>query len=153
MLIAFLNLLQVIGFSKVDYFNAIASDDIGIISSIIVKIDRSTDDSDKMAYLGALYMKKAGLIKPIKTKLELFKSGKSLLENAIAQKKNNPEYRLLRLIIQEHAPGILKYNDKIAEDTEIILSSIDVFPSDVKNAFFNYVKNSPALKRKKIPVQ
>jgi hypothetical protein len=99
----------------------------------------------KPAFVGALMMKKAGVIKGASKKLRLFKNGSNQLEAAISKDPENAEYRFLRLIIQEHAPGIVNYhNDKI-QDKEMIVSSYKKFPSELQKAVSNYSSNSKTL--------
>ena len=68
-----------------------------------------------MHFTGALLMKKAGFNAPPAIKLHLFKSGHKMLEAAIRNNPENAEFRFLRLIIQEHAPGILGYKNDIGK--------------------------------------
>jgi hypothetical protein len=62
----------------------------------------------------------------------MFKSGRSKLESAITKDKENTEYRFLRLIIQEHAPRIVKYRNELEKDSKWIQSNLIVF-----HHFFN----------------
>lgn len=50
------------------------------------------------------------------SKLSTFSDGKEALENIIEEHPNNLELRLIRLTIQENAPNIVHYNDKIETD-------------------------------------
>ncbi|HTE08720.1 MAG TPA: hypothetical protein VK628_08135 [Flavitalea sp.] len=99
----------------------------------------------KSAFVGALMMKKAGVIKGASKKLKLFKNGSNQLEAAITKDPENAEYRFLRLIIQEHAPGIVNYHNDKTQDKEMIVSSYKKFPSELQKAVSNYSSNSKTL--------
>ncbi|HMJ47969.1 MAG TPA: hypothetical protein VK498_11615 [Ferruginibacter sp.] len=101
---------------------------------------------DKEAYEGALLMKKAGLIKGAKEKLDLFKAGRLKLESSISKNNSNIEYRFLRLIIQEHAPKILKYRSDIEPDSRLIRSNFNNLPTALQRLILDYSKRSKALK-------
>lgn len=68
------------------------------------------------------------------------------MENAIKSQPNNAEYRFLRLMIQENAPKVLKYNTKIKEDIDFIKNNLSKTPAEIKTAITNYSKVSPNLK-------
>ena len=100
---------------------------------------------EKQAYEGALLMRKAGLLKKPKDKLTVFKEGATKLEAAISNDNENVEYRFLRLIIQEHAPKILKYNKQIDSDSELIKSNYKTLQPAVQQALIDYAKTSEKL--------
>jgi hypothetical protein len=102
--------------------------------------------NDKEAYEGALLMKKAGLIRKPKDRISLFKVGNQKLESAISKNNGNTEYRFLRLIIQEHAPKIVKYNSEIEEDCIIIRSNFKSLSPILQQIVFSYSKKSTVLK-------
>ncbi len=77
-----------------------------------------------LAYQGALYMKKADFVKGVKDKIKTFKKGAQILEDEIAKKPSNAEFRFLRLAVQEHAPRILKYNKNINEDKKAVIDGL-----------------------------
>lgn len=142
----FILILNVAGFSKAEYFKVIAGSDVNSMTKMVEKLEKATENTDQMAYLGALKMKKAEHLKTPKDKLELFKVGKDLLEKAILKNGSNAEYRFLRLMIQENAPKVLKYNTKVQEDAKFISSNYLSLSSDVKSAVLNYSKTSASLK-------
>ncbi len=121
--------------------------EVGDMTSMIEKLELNSNQADNMAYVGALKMRKSEFLKQAKAKLDLFKQGKLLLENAIIKNADNPEYRFLRLMIQEHAPKILKYNHQVEADTKLIIKEYDHLPPDIKDAVLNYAKTSPGLKK------
>jgi len=104
---------------------------------------------EKQAYSGALTMKKAGYVSGAGKKLRTFKAGNKDLEAAIDQDKDNAEYRFLRLMIQEHAPGILGYNDNLQADSDYIRKSFKNLHPAARQAVIDYTKtNSKYLSEK-----
>jgi len=98
------------------------------------------------AFTGALLMKKAGFNAPPAIKLRLFKSGRKMLEAAIRDNPENTEFRFLRLIIQEHAPGVLGYKNDIEKDSEFIQKSYKSLPDELQQIMASYSKKSKFLK-------
>lgn len=136
-------------FNEAKFFAAIASEDLSLVDTQITSLKKSSIKG-KDAYVGALLMKKAGLVSPIRTKLNLFKQGHAKLQRAIQNDPSNGTYRFLRLIIQENAPGILNYNDDIKEDSRYVNEVFDTLSPVVKNAALDYGKRSKALRIDKI---
>jgi len=130
---------------KSEFYDVIASSDTSKINKKISELSNLNIDS-KLAYTGALLMKKSGLVKSAAQKLNLFKEGKKKLEKAISVDQENGEYRFLRLMIQENCPPILKYNSQIQEDLKKVKSSYKSFDSILKSAVLNYSKKSKYLK-------
>jgi hypothetical protein len=97
---------------------------------------------DQQAYEGALLMKKAGLAAGAKKKLSLFKEGHKKLEPAIQKDSTKAELRFLRLMIQEHAPGILGYKNDLNRDTRYIKDNFKRLPAAVQEAVREYSKKS-----------
>lgn len=128
-----------------NYYAALSSKDTLKINSALETLQPAKTTTMK-AYAGALIMKKSGLIKSAKRKLALFNEGRTLLEEAIEIENKNAEFRFLRLIIQENCPAILKYHDKIKEDTKMVKDSYANFSSEVKKAVADYAQYSPSLK-------
>ena len=105
----------------------------------------SNSDIEKLAYEGALMMKKAGMVKSPSQKLNLFKEGHKKLEAAIAENNDNAEWHFLRLIIQEHAPAIVNYHNHIKDDAQIVKDAFNTFSPEVQAAVSSYRKHSVAL--------
>jgi hypothetical protein len=133
-------------FNEATFFAAIASEDLSLVDNQISLLKKSSI-KEKEAYVGALMMKKAGLVSPLRAKLE---QGHNKLQAAIEKDPKNGTYRFLRLIIQENAPGILNYNDDITEDSRFINQVFDTLSPVVKNAAMDYGKRSKALRIDKI---
>ncbi|MNY42804.1 hypothetical protein D3C86_1777290 [compost metagenome] len=91
-------------------------------------------------------MKAAQFQKTAKDKMNLFNSGKKLLESEIKSNDGNVEYRLLRLLIQENAPKQLKYNGNIEEDAAAVMIGYSKLKEATKTALESYAKKSESLK-------
>ncbi len=88
------------------------------------KISTSTDsDNIIIAYRGAITASMANFSKDKKEKLNLFNSGKKLLEQSIAADSSNIETRFLRFTIQSNCPKALNYNKNIRADKVYILAN------------------------------
>ena len=132
-------------FDKVAYYTVLKSGTITEINNQIALINASSL-TGKDAFIGALLMKKADLLKVPKQKLDAFKSGRIKFETAFRADTANIEYRFLRLIIQEHAPKIVKYNKEIGEDAAVIKKNYKQLSADVKKILIDYSQTSKALK-------
>ena len=134
-----------VSYDRPAFYAAMASSNIEEIDAQIAQVKNSTL-TEKEAFEGALLMKKSGLVKKPAEKLRLFKNGRSKLEASIARDKENTEYRFLRLIIQEHAPNIVKYRGELENDSQFIRSNFKNLPPVVQQAIIDYTKKSGVLK-------
>jgi len=132
-------------FSKTELFKTLEFGTQKELIALETKLGSQKSTTENQAYLGALKMKSSEFEKTPADKLKKFKSGKLQLEKSIESEPNNPEFRFLRLLIQENAPKILKYNDKIKTDAHYIKSNIDKFSKDVKATVIEYSKTSTNL--------
>lgn len=132
-------------FSKKEVYNAIKNKNNTQIESLLTQIQKS-NSLDKEAYYAASLMFHAQFLKEPKSRLEQFKKGKNLLENAILKNEAAYEYRFLRLMIQEHAPAILKYNNNIEEDIKVIKNNFTKIPENIQKCIEDYAKISKNLK-------
>ena len=101
--------------------------------------------SEKEAYEGFLLMRKAGLVSKPAEKLKLFKQGRIKMETALLNNPENAEYHFLRLIIEEKAPGIVKYRKDLEADKEIVIKTYKNMPQVVQQAIVDYSKTSKIL--------
>jgi hypothetical protein len=115
------------------------------INKHILLLEKNTKTPKDNAYLGALYMRSSNFEKDTKVKVALFKKGATLLETEIKKEPTNVEFRFIRLMIQENAPQILKYNTAIAEDKKIILSKYQQLSKELKQHILTYSKLSKNL--------
>jgi hypothetical protein len=111
-----------------------------------INIIKGSSIIEKEAYEGTLLMKRSGLFAKAKDKLNTFKSGRSKLESSIAKESNNTEYRFLRLIIQEHAPKIVKYRNELEKDSKWIRSNYNNLSPFLQQLIIDYSKESKVLK-------
>ncbi len=127
------------------YYQAMRLDKKDLVNQQLKKL-KSAPLETRQAFEGALIMKKAGLGGNPVQKLNLFKQGHTELEAAIKRDPTNVEFRFLRLMIQENAPGMLGYKDKLTTDSEYIKKSYKTLPDDVQRAIEDYSKKSKILK-------
>ena len=132
-------------FDKSAFYAAMASDNMEAINNQLT-IVKTSSINEKEAYEGAMLMKKAGLVTSAKEKINLFKAGRIKLEAAIKKNKENAEFSFLRLIIQEHAPKIVNYDDNIKIDVAAIRSNYKTLHPVVQQAISDYSKKSKNLK-------
>jgi hypothetical protein len=100
----------------------------------------------KNALQGALLMKRAGFRTSPIDKLHDFRKGATLLEAAISADSINTEYRFLRLVIQENAPGIVNYRSDLDRDNMFIHLHFQELSPVVQQAVRDYSKHSKVLK-------
>jgi len=127
------------------YYKAMQGDNKELVNAQLSELNGGSE-TVRDAFIGAMTMKKAGLGGSPITKLHLFKVGHKMLEAAIIKDPNNAEFRFLRLMIQEHAPGILGYKNEINTDSEYIKKMYKTLPDDVQHAITDYSKKSKYLK-------
>jgi hypothetical protein len=147
--IFFISVLQAnsqhIGIEKSAYYTVLASGNAAAIDEQLSMV-KEADIDEKNAYEGTLLMKKAQLAGKSKDKLNLFKAGRSKLESSISTHKENTEYRFLRLIIQEHAPKIVKYRNNLEEDSKLIRANFKSLSQVLQQIISGYSKKSSVLK-------
>lgn len=137
--------LVLVSFSKSSFFETIKTKNKVEIAALEKEIGNQKIDNTQQAYLGTIKMTSSDFEKTPAEKLKKFKEGKALLEKSISAEPTNPEFRFLRLIIQENAPKMLKYNQNIAEDAKFIQQNSSKLPKEVKTAATNYSKTSSNL--------
>ena len=95
-----------------------------------------------LAYQGASIAMQAKFETERKTKKTLFIEGVKNLEKAVQTAPKDVEIRLIRLIIQENTPKILKYKSNIEEDKKMIVSNYSSQSAVVKKEISTYAKRS-----------
>ena len=133
------------GIDRAVFYKVLASGNAAEIEAQLTIVRESTVN-EKNAYEGTLLMKKAQVVGKPKDKLSFFKAGRSKLETSISADKDNTEYRFLRLIIQEHAPKIVKYRKNLDEDIELIRSKFKNLTPEIQQIITDYSKKSSILK-------
>lgn len=137
--------IKSLAFDKSAFYAALASDNMETLNSQLAVV-KTSSFNEKEAYEGVLMMKKAGLVTKAQEKINLFKAGRIKLDAAIKKDKENAEFCFLRLIIQEHAPKIVDYNNNIKTDIAAIRSNYKTLPPVVQQAISDYSKKSKNLK-------
>jgi hypothetical protein len=132
-------------FDKATFYKVLSADNETDIAAQLSVVQKSSV-KEKTAYEGVLLMKKAGLLKRPKDKLNTFKAGHAKLEPAIAADNGNVEYRFLRLLIQENAPKILGYRKELATDSQLINTNFNQLSPLLKQVITDYSKKSKVIK-------
>ena len=132
-------------FDKSVYYSHLSAKDVDVLNKELNTV-KNLPLPERDAYEGALLAKKAGMASKPKDKLNLFKSGRTKLENAIKADNQNAEWRFLRLIVQENSPKIVDYKDEIKEDSEFVKKNFASLPDSLKKVIVDYSKNSKVLK-------
>jgi hypothetical protein len=127
------------------FYKAMEENNKTLVNAQLEELKTAPDDL-RDAFMGAMIMKKAGIGGAPATKLRLFKEGRRMLEKAIKQDPDNAEFRFLRLMVQEHAPGALGYKNDVEKDCEYIRKSYKSLPDDVQLTIADYSKKSKFLK-------
>lgn len=100
-------------------------------------------------YTGCVTMLKAKYCVNPFSKLEYFKDGKKLLEDAIEKNKNNIELRFLRFAIQENLPALLNYDDNLDEDKSYMMKYLPMLElPELKKAIASYMIKSERTSEK-----
>ncbi|MBK5270713.1 MAG: hypothetical protein JJE22_06835 [Bacteroidia bacterium] len=133
------------GFGKSAFYNVIKSGNSEEMDAQI-NIVKESLIPEKEAYEGTLLMKRSERLTKAKDKMIMFKSGRSKLESSISKDRDNTEYRFLRLIIQEHAPKIVKYRNDMEEDSKLIHTNFKSLSSFLQQQIIDYSKKSKVLK-------
>ena len=133
------------GFDRAAFYDAMSKKNLEQVNGQLAIVGK-TSITEKQAFEGALIMKKAGLISGAGKKLNTFKDGARKLEASLQKDSGNAEYRFLRLMIQENAPGILGYKDDLKKDSEYLRKNFKSLPQEAKDAVIDYSKNSKILR-------
>jgi hypothetical protein len=127
-------------------YNLLHAGNPGEINNYLKQLANEKPGSLINAYKGALLMREANFEKKASVKLAQFKKGKLLLEAEINTSPDNLEYRFLRLIIQENAPVILKYNLQLNEDKTKIIEGYNQAGKFLQDQIKTYCNFSKMLK-------
>lgn len=96
-------------------------------------------NNTQQAYFGVATAMYAELVSNPAEKLGYFSRGKDLLEKAIANDYWNEELRFLRYSVQDKAPWMLHYHDKLEEDSYYIYQSLSTGKMNKTKAFWKIV--------------
>ncbi|WP_302900142.1 hypothetical protein [Mucilaginibacter sp. BT774] len=131
-------------FEKAELYEVMKSGSLDAINNEL-EIVRSAPEKERDGYEGALLMRKAGLLKKPKDRLSTFKQGRIKLETALLADPENAELHFLRLIIEEHAPKIVKYHSDIEKDRAQIIKDFKSLSAAVRHAILDYCEKSKVL--------
>jgi hypothetical protein len=127
------------------FYKAFGSDSVTTIDHALRELEQMRQSTTTNAYKGGLKMKKSSYMQGVTKKLSLFKEGRQLLEQSIQLYPNNPEFRFIRLTIQENAPKILKYNKNTIEDKKIVIAGYKKMGSSTRAYIKDYARSSKLL--------
>jgi hypothetical protein len=133
------------GLNRQAFYKAMEEDNQGLVKAQLEELKSAPEDL-RQAFMGAMLMKRAGLGGTGGTKLQYFKEGHRMLEGAIKKNPDNTEFRFLRLMIQEHAPGVLGYKGNIEKDCAYIRKNYKSLPDELQQTIEDYNKKSRFLK-------
>ncbi|MFI5161486.1 MAG: hypothetical protein ACHQHN_09420 [Sphingobacteriales bacterium] len=131
-------------FEKAEFYSVMKSGDVTAVDNEIAVLDNAPA-KEKDGYAGALLMKKAGLVKKPKDRLKFFKQGRIKLETALMADHDNTEFHFLRLVIEEHAPKIVRYHADIEKDKALVIKNFKSLSPTVQHAILDYCANSKVL--------
>jgi hypothetical protein len=132
-------------FNRPGFYTVLETGNVDKIDAELTLLS-ATSIPEKEAYEGVLLMKKAGLVAKPAEKLRFFKSGRIKLESSLLKDSTNGEYHFLRLIIQEHAPRIVKYSTDLEKDRHYIHHTFKNLSPAVRQAILDYSKKSKILR-------
>ena len=131
-------------FEKAEFYEVMKSGSLDAINNEL-EIIKSAPEKERDGDEGALLMQKAGLLKKPKDRLSTFKQGRIKLETALLADPENTEIHFLRLIIEEHAPKIVKYHSDIEKDKAQIIKDFKSLSPAVRHAILDYCEKSKVL--------
>ena len=127
------------------FYKAMQENNKALVNAELEEL-KSAPETLRPAFMGTMLMKRASFIGPAGAKVHYFREGHKMLEAAIQQDPENAEFRFLRLMIQEHAPGVLGYNKDIEKDCVLIRKYYKSLPAEVQHNMEEYSKKSKFLK-------
>jgi hypothetical protein len=133
------------GLNRAAFYKAMQENDKSLVNAQLEEL-KSTPADLRQAFTGAMLMKRASFVGSPASRLHYFKEGHKMLESSIQQYPENAEFRFLRLMVQEHAPGALGYKTDIEKDCGFIKKNYKSLPEDVQAIIKDYSKKSKFLK-------
>ncbi len=122
------------------YEKAIYSQQIAV--DLIDKLNTSNNNTF-LGYKGAVTMIMAKHVFSPYKKLNHFKTGKEILEQALQKEPLNIELRFLRFSIQSNSPKFLEYHSSIQSDKLYLLKEVKALTDiDLKQRITNFLLNS-----------
>ncbi len=134
----------VTGLNREAFYKAMEGNKKDLVNAQLEEL-KTAPEEIRQAFMGAMLMKRASFSGSAGVKLRYFKQGHKMLESSIKEDPDNTEYRFLRLMVEEHAPGVLGYKEDIQEDCELIRKSYKTLPPDIQQFIVSYSKKSKFL--------
>ena len=104
-----------------------------------------------VCYKGASLMMEAKYSISPWSKLNSFRSGKRLIEEAVRRDSQNPEIRFLRYSIQTNLPSFLDYDDDISSDRMFLIANAShIKDKALKDNIIQYLSEIKALNKEEI---
>lgn len=128
-----------------NFYGALSSVSVEVLDNQIKVLDSLPSTSLIRAYQGTVIMKRSSYEVNVKDKIVMFKEGHTLLEKEISKDAENVEYLFLRLVIQENAPSILKYNTNISTDKAVVIKQFLTLSVTVRKHILKYSETSKIL--------
>lgn len=122
-----------------EFYRVFSGSDSVLMGHWVQKLEQKTG-ADTKAFAGALKMKYSQFLNSPSKKLSLFKEGKMLLEAAIKENPLVPEYRFLRIAIQERAPSVVRYKQYVEEDFRMLKDHKNNLKKETINAIRDYAE-------------
>lgn len=134
------------------YEKAIYSQQIAI--DLIDKLNASNNNTF-LGYKGAVTMIMAKHVFSPYKKLNYFKNGKEILEQAILKEPLNIELRFLRFSIQSNSPKFLDYHSNLFSDKSFLLKEVKTInDTDLKQRITKFLlNNNEVSKAEKLTLQ
>lgn len=122
----------------------LATKNDSICKALCNGLNGKADGTDVLSgYAGGVAMLMAKSTANPFSKMEYFKEGKKLLEDAISHNKNDIELRFLRFAIQDNLPSTLGYNENLEEDKSYIMKYLPMLDKrELRKAIANYLIKS-----------
>jgi hypothetical protein len=122
----------------------LATKNDSICKALYNALNGKADGTDVLSgYAGGVTMLMAKSTANPFSKMEYFKEGKKLLEDAISHNKNDIELRFLRFAIQDNLPSMLGYNENLEDDKSYIMKYLPMLDKkELRKAIANYLIKS-----------
>ncbi|MGE0638001.1 MAG: hypothetical protein AB7G44_05625 [Bacteroidia bacterium] len=122
----------------------LATKNDSVCKELYTALTGKADGTDVLSgYAGGVTMLMAKSTANPFSKMEYFKDGKKLLEDAISNNKNDIELRFLRFAIQDNLPSMLGYNENLEEDKSYIMKYLPMLDKrELRKAIANYLIKS-----------
>jgi hypothetical protein len=115
----------------------------------------STNNNTLLGYKGTITMMMAKHVFSPYKKLNYFKTGREILEQALQKEPLNVELRFLRFSIQSNSPKFLEYHSNLQSDKLCLLKEVKALTDvDLKQRITKFLLNSSEVsKSEKLTLQ